>query len=47
MSRAYKEVQAMAKEHRTDMRTAAYGLAIQRVGRAALSRGQIRRELEF
>jgi glutamate dehydrogenase (NAD(P)+) len=47
MSRAYTEVKAMAKEHRTDMRTAAYGLAIQRVGRAALSRGQSRREIEF
>jgi glutamate dehydrogenase (NAD(P)+) len=47
MSRAYSEVQAMAREHRTDMRTAAFGLAIQRVGRAAVSRGQIRRKLEF
>ena len=43
MSRAYNEVQAMAKEHRTDMRTAAFALAIQRVGRAAISRAQIRR----
>ena len=47
MSRAYNEVLAMAKEHRTDMRTAAFGLAIQRVGRAALSRGQIRRDIEL
>ena len=47
MSRAYKEVQAMAKERRTDMRTAAFALAIQRVGRAALSRGQIRREIDL
>ena len=47
MSRAYNEVQAMAKERRTDMRTAAFALAIQRVGRAAISRGQIRREIEF
>ena len=47
MSRAYKEVQTTAREHRTDMRTAAFGLAIQRVGRAALSRGQTRREIEF
>ena len=47
MSRAYNEVQAMAREYRTDMRTAAFGLAIQRVGRAALSRGQIRRDVEF
>jgi glutamate dehydrogenase (NAD(P)+) len=47
MSRAYNEVQAMAREHRTDMRTAAFGLAIRRVGRAAISRAQIRREIEF
>jgi len=37
----------MAKEHRTDMRTAAFALAIQRVGRAAVSRGQIRRKIDF
>ena len=47
MSRAYNEVQATAKEHRTDMRTAAFALAIQRVGRAAISRGQIRREIDL
>ena len=47
MSRAYTEVHAMAKEHRTDMRTAAFALAIQRVGRAAISRGQIRRKIDL
>ena len=47
MTRAYTEVRAMAKEHRTDMRTAAFGLAIQRVGRAAVSRAQIRRKIDF
>jgi glutamate dehydrogenase/leucine dehydrogenase len=47
MSRAYAEVGAMAKERRTDMRTAAFALAIQRVGRAAMSRGQVRRKIEL
>jgi glutamate dehydrogenase (NAD(P)+) len=47
MSRAYTDVRAMAKEHRTDMRTAAFALAIQRVGRAAVSRAQIRRKIEL
>ena len=47
MTQAYTEVRAMAKEHRTDMRTAAFGLAIQRVGRAAVSRAQIRRKIDF
>jgi glutamate dehydrogenase (NAD(P)+) len=47
MIRAYTEVRAMAREHRTDMRTAAFGLAIQRVGRAAVSRAQIRRKIDF
>jgi len=47
MSRAYTDVRAMAKEHKTDMRTAAFALAIQRVGRASVSRGQIRRKIDF
>jgi glutamate dehydrogenase (NAD(P)+) len=47
MSRAYTDVRAMAKEHGTDMRTAAFALAIQRVGRAAISRGQIRRKIDL
>jgi len=47
MSRAYTDVRAMAKEHKTDMRTAAFGLAIQRVGRAAVSRSQMSREIDF
>jgi glutamate dehydrogenase (NAD(P)+) len=47
MSRAYASVRAMAKERKTDMRTAAFALAIQRVGRAAVSRAQMRRKIEF
>jgi glutamate dehydrogenase/leucine dehydrogenase len=45
MHRAYAEVRAMARQHRTDMRTAAFALGIQRVGRAAVSRAQIRRAI--
>ena len=40
-------MRAMAKEHGTDMRTAAFALAIQRVGRAAVSRGKIRRKIDL
>ena len=47
MSRAYTEVRAMAKEHGTDMRTAAFALAIKRVGRAAVSRGQVRHKIDL
>jgi glutamate dehydrogenase (NAD(P)+) len=47
MSRAYTDVRAMAEDHKTDMRTAAFALAIQRVGRAAVSRAQIRRKIDF
>lgn len=47
MSRAYSDVHAMAVERRTDMRTAAFALAIQRVGRAAVSRGQLRRKIDI
>ena len=47
MSRAYAQVHAMAEEHRTDMRTAAFALGIQRVGQAAVSRGQVRRTIDF
>ena len=47
MSRAYADVRAMAKEHRTDMRTAAFALAIRRVGRAGVSRAQLRRPIDI
>lgn len=47
MSRSYTDVRTMAKEHKTDMRTAAFALAIQRVGRAAVSRGQISRKIDI
>ena len=38
MKKAYRSVVAAAKEHKVDLRTAAFMLAIQRVGEAALSR---------
>ena len=47
MSRAYTDVRAMAKEHKTDMRTAAFALGIQRVGRAAISRAQLRQKIDL
>ena len=45
MKRAYDDVRALARDHGTDLRTAAFALAIRRVGRAAISRGQIRRAI--
>jgi glutamate dehydrogenase (NAD(P)+) len=47
MSRAYRAVRAVANEHGIDMRTAAFVLAIQRVGKAALSRQYIKTKLPF
>ncbi len=47
MSRAYEAVRESAVEHDVDLRTAAFVLAIRRVGRAALSRVYIDRELLF
>jgi glutamate dehydrogenase (NAD(P)+) len=47
MARAYASVRAMATERRTDLRTAAFALALQRVGRATVSRSQLRRRIEF
>jgi glutamate dehydrogenase (NAD(P)+) len=38
MSRAYRSVRDIAKEHGIDMRTAAFTLAIRRVGQAAMAR---------
>lgn len=38
MSRAYRSVRDIAKEHGVDMRTAAFTLAIRRVGQAAMAR---------
>ena len=47
MSRAYRSVREVASEHGIDMRTAAFVLAIQRVGKAALARIHIKTELPF
>jgi len=47
MSRAYQAVREIADQHNIDMRTAAFVLAIRRVGRAALSRVHINQELPF
>jgi glutamate dehydrogenase (NAD(P)+) len=41
MSQAYRSVREVAAEHGIDMRTAAFVLAIRRVGRAALARVHI------
>ena len=41
MSQAYRSVREVAVEHDIDMRTAAFVLAIRRVGRAALARVHI------
>jgi len=47
MSKAYRSVREVANEHGIDMRTAAFVLAIQRVGKAALARQHINTELPF
>ena len=47
MSRAYRSVREVAAGKNIDMRTAAFVLAIQRVGRAALARVHIETELPF
>jgi glutamate dehydrogenase (NAD(P)+) len=47
MSRAYRSVRETAEQHDIDLRTAAFVLAIRRVGRAALSRVHIGKELPF
>jgi glutamate dehydrogenase (NAD(P)+) len=47
MSRAYGSVRQVANEFGTDLRTAAFVLAIRRVGRAALARTHIKTELPF
>ena len=47
MSRAYKSVREVATEYGIDMRTAAFVLAIRRVGKAALARIHIKTELPF
>ena len=47
MSRAYASVREVAKEYDIDMRTAAFVLAIRRVGKAALARIHLKTELPF
>ena len=47
MSRAYRSVRDVASEHGIDMRTAAFVLAIRRVGKAALARVHVGMELPF
>jgi glutamate dehydrogenase (NAD(P)+) len=47
MSKAYRSVREVAIQHDIDMRTAAYVLAIRRVGKAALARVHIKTELPF
>ncbi len=47
MRRAYASVRDVARQKGCDLRTAAFVLAIQRVGRAALSRRSIREEIDL
>ena len=47
MSRAYRSVRETAEQHGIDMRTAAFVLAIRRVGRAALARVHVGQKLPF
>jgi len=47
MSRAYNAVREVATEFDIDMRTAAFVLAIRRVGKAALARVHLKTELSF
>jgi len=47
MRRAYGSVRELAKEKGTDLRTAAFVLAIQRVGRAALARRGVREKIDL
>jgi glutamate dehydrogenase (NAD(P)+) len=47
MSRAYRSVRETADQHDVDLRTAAFVLAIRRVGRAALSRVHVGQDLPF
>ena len=47
MRLAYEAVRIIAREKDTDLRTAAFVLAIQRVGRAAVSRRSLRETIDF
>jgi glutamate dehydrogenase (NAD(P)+) len=47
MRKAYRAVRAIADEKKIDLRTAAFVLAIRRVGKAALSRRHVETEISF
>jgi glutamate dehydrogenase (NAD(P)+) len=47
MNKSYRSVRQAATEHGTDMRTAAFVLAIKRVGKAALARTPFKAKLPF
>lgn len=47
MRKAYRSVRAIAEEKHLDMRTAAFVLAIRRVGTAAMARNHIEEEISF
>ncbi len=47
MSKAYRSVREVATQHDIDMRTAAFVLAIRRVGKATMARVHIKTELPF
>ena len=47
MSKAYRSVRDVATENNIDMRTAAFVLAIRRVGKAALARVHLKTEIPF
>ena len=47
MRRAYRSVRDLAGHKNIDLRTAAFTLAIQRVGRASLSRMTVREEIDL
>ena len=47
MRHAYAAVTQVAKEKNVDLRTAACVLAVQRVGRAALSRGYVSKPIDL
>jgi glutamate dehydrogenase (NAD(P)+) len=47
MRRAYASVRDIAREKNIDLRTGAFVLAIQRVGRAALSRRSVHEKIDL
>jgi glutamate dehydrogenase (NAD(P)+) len=47
MRKAYRDVREVAQQKQTDLRTAAFVLAIQRVGRAALSRRYLSKPIDL